>query len=193
MTIERLTDDHVRYAVETGLPGSVVLADVPVAEGLILPPHLIDEAREAAESDWLTDVVSDHRNVPLRAEDWVACVEAPSHRDPFFRDELFVTLTLTGGGHAFGDALSASPAHALARGSIVVTDPRVTHWLSAGRPRGSVWGGLQWIFPREDAAEGCRALIEEMGGRWASVHYWDTDSRKPLPAGWARNGRSRCF
>ena len=94
MTVERLTDDHVRYAVEIGLPGSVVLADVPLPDDLVLPDHLISEAREAAASDWPSDVISDHRRVPHRAEDWVACVEAKPHRDPFFRDHLFLTVTI---------------------------------------------------------------------------------------------------
>ena len=166
MTLERLTDDHVRYAVETGLLGSVVLADVHLPDDLALPDHLITEAREAAASDWLSDVISDHRRVPHRAEDWVACVEAKPHRDPFFRDHLFLTVTLTEGGHAFGDALSASPCEPLARGSVFVTDPCVMHWLGRGDEDGAVWGGLQWIFPHDDAPEGCRALIEELGGRW---------------------------
>lgn len=129
---------------------------------------------------WLTEGVWD-------SSDWISCCYAFPHRDPDWKDEVFLTLSVVS-EHQAGDALTADTLIAVPRGVLFVVDPLVAHWLApktCGQTKDAPpWVGLQWEVPRTEAMQRARDLVQRRGGRWLPTTdtryaHWDQQPSAP--------------
>lgn len=104
------------------------------------------EVEKGYVPEWLS------RNPKINTPEWIGCCYAMPHTDETYRDEMFLTLSLSPSWtHRVGDAIFG-PGQRLERGDFFVVDPRIPHWLYGEEmwktTRRYPWYGLQWIFPR---------------------------------------------
>lgn len=110
------------------------------------------------------------------ADAWITCTQAFPHVDRGWPDKVFLTLTVEGDHHEFGDGeglanrVYDSP---VPPGSLFVVDPSVPHWLldrdaAFGERPPQRWIGLQWEVPRADAARRAREIAGTIGAVWGA-------------------------
>lgn len=137
------------------------IATVDLLRNIKPPKYFLAKARHPGIETLTSDV-------PLGATCWIGCCYAWPHIDPYWKGQLFITLSVVS-SHSVSDVLDPDP-HEVPRGTLFVIDPMTRHWLQhvdAWHARVTApWVGLQWEVKKKDAAKVAREIVAKLNGQW---------------------------
>lgn len=138
------------------------LAEVNLPSSIKPPKAMLSNARQP-------EIETSTSDVPYGASFWIGCCYAWPHIDPYWKGQLFITLSVVS-SHSVSDVYNPDPLE-VPRGTLFVIDPMTRHWLQHKdawwSKKNAPWVGLQWEVPNRQAAKKAREIVEMLKGEWS--------------------------
>lgn len=124
----------------------------PAVVHLMHIPADVDEMSKISDID-VCRTGLEHLPIPLvNLSDWIACFQAAPHRDPDWKDCVFVTMAISA-EHTFETMVAPGKVVALpiVPGTLFVFDPLLLHWLKPKNPdQETGFAAIQWSVNRSE-------------------------------------------